>query len=118
MTVFVISFISLFDIINVVVRFDKSKRWSEPLVFFWIAESVADATAVNHNGVKTLLVNGLVTCLVKGKPILSNGPKSQPRNQYYSKWGYQDNFKAAYFFFVFFLRKDCEHTKSIKAQNN
>ena len=105
MTVFVISFISLFDIINVVVRFDKSKRWSEPLVFFWIAESVADATAVNHNGVETLLVNGLVTCLVKGKPILSNGPKSQPRNQYYSKWGYQDNFKAAYFFFVFFFTK-------------
>ena len=43
-------FISSFKIINVVV--------SDPDIFSWIAASAVDASAVNPNGVKTLLANG------------------------------------------------------------
>ena len=42
--------------------------------------SVADATAVNPNGIKTLLAKGLSTFLIKDNPVFSNGPKSLPRN--------------------------------------
>ena len=42
--------------------------------------SAADAAAVNPNGTKTLLANGLITLFIKGNPVLSNGPKSLPRN--------------------------------------
>ena len=38
------------------------------------------ATAVNPNGIKTILANGLSTLFIKGKPFFSNGPKSLPRN--------------------------------------
>ena len=63
LTIFMISFTSSFEIINVV-----------------ITVSVADATAVNPNGIKTLLANGLSTFPIKGNPVFSNGPKSHPRN--------------------------------------
>ena len=53
---------------------------SNPNIFLWIDASVADAGAVNPNGIKTLLANGLSTFLVKGKPVFSNGPKSLPGN--------------------------------------
>ena len=57
-SVFMISVISLFEIINVV-RFGKSKGCvADPDIFLWIAASVAEATAVNPNGIKTLLANG------------------------------------------------------------
>ena len=42
--------------------------------------SVADAAAVNPNGIKTFLVNGLSTFPIKGNPVFSNGPKSLPQN--------------------------------------
>ena len=45
-----ISFNSSFKIINVVVP--------DPNIFWWIAASVADAAAVNLNGIKTLLAVG------------------------------------------------------------
>ena len=48
--------------------------------FFRIAASVADAAAVNPNGIKTLLANGLNTFPIKGNPFFSNGPKILPRN--------------------------------------
>ena len=41
--------------------------------------SVTDAAAVNPNGFKTLLANSLSTFFIKGKPILSNGPRSVPK---------------------------------------
>ena len=50
------SFISLFDIISVVVP--------EPKIFLCIPESAADAAAVNPNGIKTLLPNGLITLYI------------------------------------------------------
>ena len=48
-------------------------------IFLWIAASVADAAAVNPNGIKTLLANGLSTFPIKGNPVFSNGPKILPR---------------------------------------
>ena len=44
------------------------------------AASAADAAAVNPNGIKTLLANGLHTFPIKGNPVFSNGPKSLPKN--------------------------------------
>ena len=48
------SSISLFDIINVVI-------FPDPKTFLCIPASAADAAAVNLKGIKTLLVNGLIT---------------------------------------------------------
>ena len=48
--------------------------------FLCIPASAADAAAVNPNGTKTLLANDLFTLFIRGNPVLSNGPKSQPRN--------------------------------------
>ena len=49
LTIFIISFISSFEIIIVVIP--------NPKIFLWIAPSVADATTVNPNGFKTLLAD-------------------------------------------------------------
>ena len=59
-------FISSLEIISVV----KSDR----IIFLWIAASVADATAVGPNGIKTLLVNSSITFPIKGNPVFDNGP--------------------------------------------
>ena len=45
-----------------------------------MAASVADNAAVNPNGIKTLLANGLSTCFIKDKLFFSNGTKSLPKN--------------------------------------
>ena len=50
--------ISLFEII-IAVHFAKSEECPDPKIFFWFAASVADATVVNSNHIKTLLANGL-----------------------------------------------------------
>ena len=63
-----ISFISSLEIINVVIP--------DSNIFLWIPASVADAAAVNPNGIKTLLANGFNTFSIKGNPDFSNGPKS------------------------------------------
>ena len=54
--IFVISFISLFEIINVVMP--------DPKTFFRIAASIADATAINPNDIKTILANDLSTFFI------------------------------------------------------
>ena len=75
-----ILFLSSLEIINVVIR-DANSKWRPDLnIFLWIAASVADAFAVNPNGIKTLLANDLSTFLIKGNPVFSNGPKSLPKN--------------------------------------
>ena len=59
--------VSLFEIINVV---------SNPKIFFFffgIAESVANVVAVDPNGIKIVLVNGISTVFVNGKPVFING---------------------------------------------
>ena len=48
-------------------------------IFLWIAASVADAAAVNPNGIKTLLANGLSTFPIKDNPVFSNDNKSLPK---------------------------------------
>ena len=40
----------------------------------------ADADAVNANGIKTLLNDGLSIFFIKRKPVSSNSPKSSTRN--------------------------------------
>ena len=45
-----------------------------------MAASVADADAVNPNGIESLLANVLSTFSVKSNPIFSNGPKSLSKN--------------------------------------
>ena len=67
-----ISLISSLEIISVVKL--------DPNIFLWIAASVANATAVNPNGSKTLLANSLSTFPVKGNPVFNNGPKSLPND--------------------------------------
>ena len=62
-----IIFMVSLEIINVVVP--------DPNIFSWIAASAADAAAVNPNGIKTLLANGLILFRSKGNPAVSNGPK-------------------------------------------
>ena len=57
-----ISFISTFEIINVVIL--------GPKIFFLKSASVIDAAAVNPNGIKTLLANSVSTFFLKGKPVL------------------------------------------------
>ena len=45
-----------------------------------MAASVADAAAVNPNGIETLLANGLNKFSIKGNPIFCNVPESLPKN--------------------------------------
>ena len=79
LTIFKISSISSFEIINVVCCAKSKEReanktwtrhWSENFLFF-----AFDATAVNPYCMKTLLLNGLRTSLIKGKPIFSSVPR-------------------------------------------
>ena len=51
----------------------------DPNIFLWIAASVADDAAVNPNGSKTLLADGLSTFSI-GNPVCSDGPKNVPKN--------------------------------------
>ena len=64
---FMLSFISSFEIVCVVI--------SDPNIFLWIAASVADAAAANPNVIKTLLANGLSTFPATGNQFFSNRPK-------------------------------------------
>ena len=81
-----ISSISSLEIINVVEREATSKGHyanirgrTHPNMFLWIASSVADAVAVNPNGIKTLLANGFSTFFIKVNHIFSNGHNSLPK---------------------------------------
>ena len=56
------SFISLFDVISVVVLDAKT--------CLCIPESAADAAAVYLKGIKTLLANALITLFINCNPIL------------------------------------------------
>ena len=58
---------SCFDIISVFVLFGKAKskeRLAEPKIFLCIPASAADVAAVNPNGIKTLLANGLIAFFI------------------------------------------------------
>ena len=51
-----ISFISSFKITKVVIP--------NPKIFFWISTAIADADAVNPDGIKTIFANGLSTFFI------------------------------------------------------
>ena len=72
LTIFLILFISSLEIVSVVKP--------DPNIFLWIAAFVADAAAVNPNGIKTLLAKSLNTFRINGNPVFNNGPKSLPKN--------------------------------------
>ena len=74
------SYISSFEIINVV-RLTKSEGYMLDLkITFWITTSVGKAAAVNPKSTKTLLANGVSILFINDKSIFSNGPRSLPRN--------------------------------------
>ena len=52
----------------------------DPNIVLWIVASVAAASAVNLNGIKTLSANGFITFPIKGNPVFSSDPKSLPKN--------------------------------------
>ena len=45
--------------------------------------SATDAAAINSNGTKVLLANGLITFFTNGNPVFSNGLRHLPRNFYF-----------------------------------
>ena len=67
-----VAFISSLETIKVVIL--------HPNTLLLIAVSVVDAAAVNPNGIKTLLVKGLSTFFIEGKPVFRYGPKGLPRD--------------------------------------
>ena len=69
------SSISSFDIMSVVVP--------DPKTFLCIPAFAADANAVNPNGIKTPLANGLIIFFINGNPAFSNGARSLPRSPPY-----------------------------------
>ena len=50
--------------------------------FLCIPAPVADAAAVNPNGI-SLSANGLITLFINGNPFFNNGPMILPRNPPY-----------------------------------
>ena len=65
------SSISSFDIISAIVP--------EPKTFVFIHVSAADTAAVNLNGIKTFLGNGLIVSFFNDHPVFNNKPKRPPR---------------------------------------
>ena len=61
-TMFIMSFISAFEMIKVVVP--------DPNICLCIPASAAVAAAVNPKGIKKLLANGLITFFINGGPVL------------------------------------------------
>ena len=86
------SFISVFEIISLVRR--------DPFFFLVVVvvAVVAVAAAVDPNGNKTHVANGLNTFFIRGTPAFSNGPKSLPKNHLdcpiISKWGFDNSILA------------------------
>ena len=89
-----------FNIISVVLPDSK--------IFLCIPSSAADASAVNPNGIKTLLGNGFITFFINGSPLFSNGPTKLPRNfpncTILDNWVF-DNLKSVDELFVKVLRR-------------
>ena len=72
-TILIISWISPFDIINVVLL------WSDPNIFLCISASAADAAAVNPKCINTLLANGLIKFFINDNPVFNNEPSNLPK---------------------------------------
>ena len=63
LTIFIMSSISFFDIINVVLP-EPIALGLQDKIFLCIPVSAADAAAVNPNGIKKLLANGLIMVIL------------------------------------------------------
>ena len=72
LTISIILFTFSFEIINDAIP--------NPNIYLWIAASFTDATAINLNGIKTLLANGLSTFPIKDNQVFINGSKSLSKN--------------------------------------
>ena len=68
-TIFIISFISSFEVIKVVVP--------EPC-FFLIPASISETAAVIPNGAKTFFAKGIATFIIGPASLLNNDPKDPP----------------------------------------
>ena len=49
-------------------------------MFLCTLASAADAAAVNPNGIRKFLANGLITFFINDNPVFSNGTSGLPRN--------------------------------------
>ena len=68
--IFIMSFISSFEIIKVVVP--------EPSIFFWISAPIAEAAPVIPNKAKTTSAKGITAFINGPANILNNDPKNPP----------------------------------------
>ena len=57
-------------------RRTNDKGLPDPKILLLIPASASDAAAVNLNGTKALLANGLITFSIRGNLVFSNGPSS------------------------------------------
>lgn len=73
LTIFLMSFISLFDITIVVVP--------DPTIFILLYDSAVKAATVNPDGINTLFANGWITFFINGKPAFNNVPRSLSTNK-------------------------------------
>ena len=53
----------MFEIISAIIP--------NPKIFYSVAASVAETAAVNPNGTKTLLTDGVSTFFINGKPVVN-----------------------------------------------
>ena len=72
-TIFIMSFIFLFEIIKVV---DKGRP--EPCIFFWVYALIAEASAVIPNGAKIFFAKGTATFINGPANLLNTDPKNHP----------------------------------------
>ena len=103
LTIFIISLISSFGIINIVTK--------DYNIFFWIAASVADAAAFNPNDIRTLLANVLSRLLIKGSSSFNNNHQVLPKN-------YPDCPNLCNRFFDYFILAEELFAKSLRSFEN
>ena len=71
----------MFKAINVAVHSANSKGCPEPKFFYEFCYCCsAAAAALNPNGIKNILSNGLITFFINNKPTFLNEVRSLPRN--------------------------------------
>ena len=73
-TTFIMSFISSFEIIKVVVREEEDEGQPEPCIFLWIPAPIAEAVAVIPNGSKTFFAKEIATFINGPASLLNNDP--------------------------------------------
>ena len=84
LTILIMTFISSFDIISIVLlllcKAEDEGRLPDPKIFLCIPQSPTYATAVNPKKIKTLLANGFITFFISGNLDFTNEPRSLPKD--------------------------------------